>query len=465
MPERSNLKKNAIRLAWVGAGFSVGILAGAGLSLQSALRQSGLSDSISPLVSAALIVRSAYIEPMPPEQIKERLLSGLIDSLDPHSAYLPPATATTMRQEMKGSYGGIGVTARAKDKHLLIREVQPGSPAEKAGVRAGDRVVKIAGKTLKEDDFLEAFSSIRGPIGEPVVLGLSRLGKTWEVSVKRAHIEAPSTQWGLLDLPEGGKALVIRSKQFTEKTVAETHRAIEAAMSGKAPPRAVVLDLRDNPGGLVSSAVGLSSFFLAPGAQVVSARGREGTEPMVWRALASDWASDGEDDLPSQARAKFPQLGSAPMAILVNSRSASASEIVAGAFKDWKRAPIIGVTTFGKGSVQSVYNLGAVDGAIKITTSRYYTPKGSPIQAIGVPPDLLVADATPQSYREADIPKHLKSETGKETLGDKKAASEQVETALLDDAHRQSSFSDRLSLDPADPYLAKALEALRPAKK
>lgn len=458
------MKKNALRFAWVGVGFSIGVLAGAGLGAQAALRQSGLSESISPLLSAAMIVRGAYIEPMAPEQIKERLLSGLIDSLDPHSAYLPPASATAMRQDMSGSYGGIGVTARAKDKHLLIREVQPGSPADKAGVKAGDRVVSIGGKALKEDEFIEAFGSIRGPIGEPVTLGLSREGKSWEVSVRRAHIEAPTTQWGLLDLPGGGQALVIRSKQFTEKTISETHKAIEAAMGSKTPPRALVLDLRDNPGGLLSSAVGLSSFFLAPGQQVVSARGRGESEPLVWRARASDWANDGEADLPSLAQAKYPQLASAPMAILVNSRSASASEIVAGALKDWKRASIVGVTTFGKGSVQSVYSLGQANGAIKITTSRYYTPKGSPIQAIGVPPDLTVADSSPQSYREADIPRHLKSETGRETRGDKKAAPETAETALLDDSKRQSSFSERLSLDPADPYLLKALEALAPPK-
>lgn len=449
MSKTSRFTPVAQRIGFLVAGISLGVLAGSALSLDSALRNAGLYETAIPLIRSSLLTRRLYVEPLTDQVVKQHILSGFIDSLDPHSSYLPPRDYSNFKQNLSGSYGGIGVNAERANDHVIVSEILRGSPAFNAGLQKGDEIVSINQQTLTAENYADLFSQLRGPIGESVKISilrptqlvaasgptapLSTKASRLDVTIVRAAIIAPSVQWRLLPMtpPQGSgdqtaqwtsthqahpaktpQTLLLKVRTFNEKTPQEAYLALQSALQSGANISSIMLDLRDNPGGLVTSAVGLSSFFLKEDSVVVvSARKQNDPYALQWRARFSDWGQPGETDYAYQAKRLLPQLEQLPMAVLVNSHSASAAEIVASALKDWQRASIVGVTTFGKGSVQTFLPISDKDGAMKITTSRYYTPKGFALQALGVTPDVLVNDPDPAGEREADIPGHLKSET------------------------------------------------------
>jgi carboxyl-terminal processing protease len=473
-----------IRL-WAGRLLMIAGLSGIGIALgllfiaHNIARETGLDTAILPILRAAYILQEYYVDPVDPQKTKQRLLAGLVDHLDPHTLYLPPKEAQAWSEQLKGSYGGIGIGAKPSEdkKSLIIRDMADAGPARVAKLSPGDAIVAINGHPVNGKSLQDNFQMIRGPIGTSVELEIASKNGTpnRKVKVERAAIDLPAAQWALLDVP-GGKVFLLRESHFNEDLIKQTSMAIQKAEE-QAPGqiKGLILDLRDNPGGLITAAVGLSSFFGQQGALVVTSKARDPAQNQEWHATPEDWidADPGsKEDAVAKAIKSAPWLREAPMVVIVNRRSASASEIVAGALKDWKRAIVVGNDTFGKGSVQSIVPLGAGNGSIKVTTSRYYTPSGKAIQAVGVPVDIRVASMLDRGAKEADLPKHLKGEGASEVHGDPldpdaKGTAKPldlkdpaVEAELILEEQR-STFSSKLNPSAKDAYLSAAIKALK----
>lgn len=456
--------------------FFAGAFAALYLMFGFVFERAGLGQAWLPLVRASLLTRSYYVDSISSEDIRSKLLSGLVNSLDPHSTYLPPKDEESMLQDMQGSYGGIGITAKTQKDKLIINDILLSGPAARAKLRKGDSILAVDGEPVAQHSIEENFSRIRGPFGSQVRLTVLSNGDALprDVLVSREAIHSRSVQSVELPRPDGTQALLIKVKSFSEQVEPQLLDILESLPASSRYSQ-IILDLRDNPGGLIQSAVGLSSFFLPANVEVVSARERDASSARRWLTRRADWARDSDDpDWVSQAHAKSPWLRTVPMTVLVNRRSASASEIVAGALRDHHRALIVGNTTFGKGSVQSIFSLGDA-GSIKITTSRYYTPSGKPIQAVGVTPDVLVASRLDKGLREADLPNHLKGELGRELKGLPSASASGSgsgsEVSFSKDEQAQileqqgSIFSSRATVGVSDPYVQAALKALASAPK
>lgn len=455
------------------------ILIGMVILVHKIAEETGLDQAFLPVIKAAYLLKEHYVEPLNPQQTKERMIGGLVNNLDPHTMYLTPDDVKSFKEDMQGAYGGIGIGAKPSDdkKSLIIKDVQDKGPAALLGLKAGDKIFTIDGSPVEKNTMQENFKKIRGPIGSKVELEVlpekSELRK--KVKVERKAIELPTAQWALIDAPnDGGKIFVIRETQFNDELLPQTIKAIRAAnKEAKGKIKGIILDLRDNPGGLITSAVGLSSLFGKPGALVVSARDRDPTTERKWRAMVDDWSPTEATppDEVTNVRKEASWLIDAPMVVVVNRRSASASEIVAGAMKDWNRALIVGNNTFGKGSIQSIVPLGKEHGAVKITTSRYYTPAGKAIQAVGVAPDVEVKSSLDRGIREADLPKHLNGEAKTKKENDVEdldklstKAADMKDPQLLSELaveSERSTFSPKLKLSDKDLYIQAAIKALR----
>ena len=323
-------------------------------------------------------VKKQYVAPVDDKKLIQAAIDGMLTSLDPHSGYLAPTEFDDMRDQTRGEYGGVGIVVQAEDGAIKVVSPMDGTPAMKAGVRAGDYITAIDGKTVLGQPLNDAVKSMKGPIGSAVSLTIAR-DKTDPFTVKLAReiINVHSVSHHV-----EGDIGYVRIASFDEKTGQETAAALRDLKSKLPRMKGVVLDLRNNPGGLVDTAVEVSSLFL-DGGEVVSQRGR-----------------DPHDMQRYNARPQGDMIRNLPLVVLVNYGSASASEIVAGALKDRERASVVGLTTFGKGSVQTVLPLrGGADGALKLTTAKYYTPSGTSIQKTGITPDLTVA----RSREEAQL--------------------------------------------------------------
>ncbi len=330
-------------------------------------------------------VDQQYVVPVDNRKLIQSAIDGMLTSLDPHSGYLDPDAFGDMRDQTRGEYGGLGLTVTAEDGAVKVISPMDGTPAARAGIEAGDYITAIDGQSVIGESLSDAVKSMRGPVGSSISITLAR-EKTNPFTIKltREVIDIKSVTSRL----EGDYGY-IRLSGFDEKTGPETAAALRD-LKAKAPHlKGLVLDLRNNPGGLVDQAVDVAGDFL-DGGEVVSQRGR-----------------DPKDITRYNAKAEGDKLHGLPMVVLVNSGSASAAEIVAGAMKDRQRAVIVGLTSFGKGSVQTVIPLrGGADGALKLTTDRYYTPSGGSIQKTGIAPDLFVAQSKKQAeavYDEADL--------------------------------------------------------------
>ncbi len=364
-------------------------------------------------------VQSNYVEEVDTKKLVEGAIKGMLSTLDPHTVYLPPEQFKEMQVDTSGKFGGLGIEITITDGYLTVVTPIEDTPAFQAGVEPGDRIMMIEDKEakLKKDtkglSLQEAVNHMRGKPGSKVTIHVARKGerKYIPIELKRDIIKVVSVKSGLLDKDYGW----LRITNFQSNTTRDLQRGLDKLVTdNKGPLKGVVLDLRHNPGGLLEEAVSVSGLFLGK-TGVVSTIGRNKKKKEV------------EYSNPKKAYKDFK------MAVLVNEASASASEIVAGALQDNKRAVVVGKQTFGKGSVQTVIDLENKSG-LKLTVARYYTPNGRSIQSLGITPDIEVDRIDPAAVekarkgrvlREADLSNHIKGENEKE--GDKKMPDEMEE--------------------------------------
>jgi len=352
-------------------------------------------------------IKADYVEPVEDKKLITEAITGMLAGLDPHSAYLDQDAFRELQVGTQGEFGGLGIEVGMEDGFVKVISPIDDSPAARAGVKAGDLIVKLNETSVKGMTLNDAVKRMRGKPNTQIVLTIVRKGETKPIliTLTRAVIKIQSVKSKLL---EPGYAY-FRVTQFQEHTGETLAAAIQTLFKqNQGPMKGIVLDLRNDPGGLLNGAVAVSAAFLPQNSLVVYTDGRTEDAKMRLTASPENYVRGrAKDDFLS----KLPQdIKSVPMVVLVNGGSASASEIVAGALQDHKRAVIMGTQTFGKGSVQTILPLGN-NTAIKLTTARYYTPNGRSIQAKGIVPDIMLDDGTRidanLKLRESDLTKHL----------------------------------------------------------
>ena len=315
-------------------------------------------------------IRANYVEDVDEAALIEAAINGMVTSLDPHSSYLPPNDFSDMQVQTRGEFGGLGIEVTQEDGFVRVITPMDDTPAMEAGVEAGDFITHVDGEALLGLTLEQAVDLMRGPVGSEITITVVREGRDqpFDITIVRDRIRLTAVRARL----EGNTAIV-RVSTFNDQTypnLEEGLRGLIGEIGGLANLNGVVLDLRNNPGGLLSQAIRVSDAFLEQG-EIVSTRGRRPEDGERYNATPGDL------------------ITGLPMVVLVNGGSASASEIVAGALQDHRRAVVVGTNSFGKGSVQSIMPL-AGNGAMRLTTSLYYTPSGRSIQALGIAPDILV---------------------------------------------------------------------------
>ena len=351
-------------------------------------------------------IRSSYVEPLTDQELMNEAIKGLFNDLDPHSTYLDPEAFKEMEAITQGGFGGLGIEIGSEDGMPKVIAPIEDTPAARAGILSGDLITHIDGQPTKGMTLSEAIKLMRGEPQTPIVLTIQRAGqdKPLVVKIVRDMIKVRSVRSKMLPDDIG----YVRIAQFQERTVSDLARQLRELGGGKAP-KGLVLDLRNDPGGLLDAAIGVSSAFLKPDVLVVSTKGRIPSSNREFHAKPVNYVRSFSGV--SNSDVAFPEWAkTVPMVVLINVGSASASEIVAGALQDHGRAKLLGNRSFGKGSVQSVLPL-TEDSGIKLTTALYYTPKGRSIQATGVEPDIVVDDTAQGNLfripREADLQHHL----------------------------------------------------------
>jgi len=391
---------------------SLGVVAGLLVSLAiSAVAQRGTPlplEELRQFTNVFAAIKNNYVEPVSDKDLIHGAISGMLSDLDPHSAYLDAEAFRDMQTATQGQFGGLGIEVGTEDGFVKVIAPIENTPAERAGVRAGDLIVKIDDTPTKGMSLNEAVKLMRGEPKTPITLTIAREGVAQPIQIRivRDIIKVRSVRSKVLD----GNIGYVRIAQFQEKTGADLVKHLQE-LGAKGAPRGLILDLRNDPGGLLHSAIGVSAAFLPRGVEIVSTDGRAPDSRHTYVASPVDYARGDGDylaGLPSWAK-------TVPMVVLVNVGSASASEIVAGALQDHGRAKVLGNRTFGKGSVQVILPI-SEDTAIKLTTSRYFTPKGRSIQATGIEPDIVVPDTEYGDLfrlpREADLQRHLANPNG-----------------------------------------------------
>jgi carboxyl-terminal processing protease len=393
----------------------LGAIAGAGLTLLvtqprtvmvGSSAEAALSDPYHQLNLFGVVferVRAAYVEKPDDNKLVQSAINGMLAGLDPHSSYMDPSSLRDLQVQTRGEFGGLGIEVTMEDG--LVKVVAPidDTPAAKAGVMANDVITKINNEQVHGLTLNQAMEKMRGPVHTKIMLTIMRKGsdKPIEMSIVREVIRVKSVR----SHGEGDDIGYIRITQFTEQTTDGLKKAISDLSSqlGADKAKGFVIDLRNNPGGLLDQAISVSDAFLDKG-EIVSTRGRNAEETQRFNARPGDLT-----------RGK-------PIIVLINGGSASASEIVAGALQDHKRATLVGTRSFGKGSVQTIMPLGAGNGALRLTTARYFTPSGRSIQAKGIEPDIKVLQEVPSDLKarndaegEASLRGHLKAEGAEET--------------------------------------------------
>ena len=352
-------------------------------------------------------VRADYVEKPDDQKLIETAINGMLAGLDPHSSYMDPKSFRDMQVQTRGEFGGLGIEVTMEDG--LIKVVAPidDTPAAKAGVMANDIITQLDGEQVQGLTLNQAVEKMRGPVNTKIKLTIMRKGqdKPIDVTITRDIIRVRSVRSQL----EGDDVGYIRLTQFNEQTTDGLKKAIADIMAKVSNDKlkGYILDLRNNPGGLLDQAISVSDAFLQKG-EIVSTRGRNPEETQRFNARPGD-LTNGK-----------------PVIVLINGGSASASEIVAGALQDHKRATVLGTRSFGKGSVQTIIPLGSGNGALRLTTARYFTPSGRSIQAKGIVPDIEVLQDLPDDIKaktdtstkgEASLRGHLKGDAGKEQTG------------------------------------------------
>lgn len=352
-------------------------------------------------------IKGSYVEPVSDEKLVGDAIRGMFSDLDPHSAYLDAEAFKEMEAVTQGGFGGLGIEIGSEDGMPKVISPIEDTPAARAGIISGDLITHIDGKPTKGMTLNEAIKLMRGEPKTSIVLTIARPGKDKPLvlTIVRDIIKVRSVRGKMLD---NGIAYV-RIAQFQERTVEDLAKQLITFASANPQPKGLVLDLRNDPGGLLEGAIGVSSVFLESDKLVVSTKGRIPSSNREYFSRPVIHMNNGFN-LPGATDGVAKWAKTVPMVVLVNVGSASASEIVAGALQDHKRAQILGNRTFGKGSVQSVLPL-SEDTGIKITTARYYTPLGKSIQVTGVEPDIVVDDTAQGNLfrlpREVDLQRHL----------------------------------------------------------
>ena len=386
--------------------FTTGMMVGKGLR-DAFSAETETYEELKIFAEVLSLIQKNYVEESKSKDLVYGAVRGMLNTLDPHSAFMSPEMYKEMQVDTKGEFGGLGIQIGIKDNRLTVIAPIEGTPAERAGIKAGDFIVKVDEDSTKEMTLMEAVQKMRGAKGTKVKLTVQREGTEEPLvfNLVREVIKIDSVKSKMLDNHIG----YVRLSQFQEMTAKDLASALRKLKDAKM--QSIVLDLRNNPGGLLTSAIETTELFIPPGKVVVSIKGRD--------------TKKQKDEY--QSGNKNPYDGY-PMIVLVNEGSASASEIVSGALQDWGRAIVLGTPTFGKGSVQTILQLSDGSG-LRLTTAKYYTPKGRSIQNIGITPDIIVKPVpvkgsaqTPQVLREKDLERHLKNEgaepqPGKEIQG------------------------------------------------
>jgi carboxyl-terminal processing protease len=396
---------------------TLGVILGVAVTMQfSALAQKPVDngmpiESLRQLADVVSLIKSDYVEPVGERKLLTQAMSGMVASLDPHSAYLDRKAYRELREGTEGRFVGLGIEiGPSEDGTINIVAPIEDSPAWRAGIKPGDRIARIDGALVKDMELDAAVKRMRGEPHTRVVLTVLRQGapEPLDIAIVREQIVQKSVK-GKIVAP--GYAWV-RISQFQEPTVNDLASKLAALAREEPQLKGIVLDLRNDPGGLLQGAVGTAAAFLPAGAEIVSTNGQLEESKARFCGRPEDYLLRRGDDPLKKVPALFKTI---PMVVLVNTGSASASEIVAGALQDYKRAAIVGSPTFGKGSVQTIRPMND-ETAVKLTTARYYTPSGRSIQARGVVPDFAVdenadgAGLNALRMREADLQHHLSND-------------------------------------------------------
>lgn len=383
-------------------------------------------------------IRAQYVEEVDSEQLIEAAINGMLTSLDPHSSYMAPEDFSDMQVQTRGEFGGLGIEVTQEEGFVKVVSPMEGTPADDAGIEAGDFITHVNGESVLGLTLDEAVDMMRGPVGSEIIITVVREGtaEPFDVSIIRDTIKVTAVRSRIV-----GKTAVLRVNTFNDQTtpgVIEEFRKSVEELGGIANLDGVVIDLRNNPGGLLNEAISVADAFLDKG-EIVSTRGRDPQDGERFNATPGDIA-EGK-----------------PVVVLINGGSASASEIVAGALQDHRRSITVGTKSFGKGSVQTIVPLRG-EGAMRLTTARYYTPSGRSIQALGVMPDIVVnqprraegqeteaeaAEAAANARSEADlrgaISNDSMTEDERRLLEEERAKAE--ETARLRDEDYQLAYA------------------------
>jgi carboxyl-terminal processing protease len=416
--------------------FLIGVLIGSGQSQKVSALSNNMYEDLKVFTDVIGLIQKDYVEETNSKDLIQGAIKGMLETLDPHSAYMPPNMFKEMQEETRGRFEGLGIEITLKDGILTVVSPIEGTPAFKAGIVAGDQIVKIDGESTKNFTLVDSVKRLRGPRGTKVTITIMREGipKPKDFTLVRDVIPVRSVRYELLEKNYG----YIRISQFQEKTDADFEKAMKTLEEEtKGSLKGLVLDLRNNPGGLLDQAVKISDRFIGSGV-IVSIDGRREEAKQKWLAH------------PDGAATQYPLI------VLVNGGSASGAEIVAGAIQDHGRGILVGTQTFGKGSVQTIIPLKDGSG-LRLTTARYYTPSGRSIQAKGIVPDILVKPSRPEEEKEKE----------KESVSPKFPAEKDLERHLMDvekggpKEKEKSKKEEVKEKKPVDNQLERALELLK----
>ena len=408
--------------------FLIGVLIGSGQSQKVSALSNNMYEDLKVFTDVIGLIQKDYVEETKSKDLINGAIKGMLETLDPHSGFMPPSMFKEMQEETKGRFEGLGIEITLKDGILTVVSPVEGTPAFRAGVLAGDQIIKIDGESSKNFTLMDSVKRLRGPRGTKVTITIMREGftKPRDFTLVRDVIPVRSVRHELLEKNYG----YVRISQFQEKTDGDFEKAMKALEEeSMGALKGLVLDLRNNPGGLLDQAVKISDRFIDSGI-IVSIDGRREEAKQKWPAH------------PDGTMTRYP------LVVLVNGGSASGAEIVAGAIQDHGRGIVVGTQTFGKGSVQTIIPLKDGSG-LRLTTARYYTPNGRSIQAKGIVPDIIVKPSRPEEEKESvtpklpaerDLERHLgdvekggpkeKEKPKKEEVKEKKPVDNQLERAL-----------------------------------
>ncbi|MBN1958212.1 MAG: S41 family peptidase [Desulfuromonadales bacterium] len=389
--------------------------AGYAFCRQSSVNQADDYKNLEIFTDVLSLIRNSYVEDVQTQDLIYGAINGMLQTLDPHSSFLTPEMYEDMQADTHGEFGGLGIEITIKDHSLIVVSPIEDTPAYRAGIKAGDRIVKINDQLTQDIEIMQAVRLMRGPQGDPVTLTIERAGEKnlLVFTIVRAIIQIESVKSRLLE----GHYGYVRLSQFQDRSAQDLKNHLQRLGSGERDSfSGLILDLRNNPGGLLDQAVAVADLFLEEGL-IVYTEGR-----------------DEEAQLKFAAKKAETEPGY-PLIVLINGGSASAAEIVAGALQDHGRAIVLGEQSFGKGSVQTIIPLGD-DSGLRLTTARYFTPSGRSIQARGITPDIVVAPLIPQlsetsaPLREKDLENHFEAET--DTSGESSTSFGETEDSAED---------------------------------